>query len=61
MSELAEEYGVKEQVANVVDVDEQEMLAKGLLKFSAEDYLSEVRVLFANFLAPPTPVATTWI
>lgn len=62
VSELAEEYGVKEQVANVVDVDQQEMLAKGLLKLSADDYLSEVRVLFANFLAPrPTPVATTWI
>lgn len=71
VSELAEEFGVKEQVANVVDAEEEVMLAKGLLKFSADEYLSEVRGLFgAFFAAPPAPrhvpvaqvaVASGWI
>ncbi|KAK4238253.1 hypothetical protein C8A03DRAFT_33763 [Achaetomium macrosporum] len=61
VSELAEEYGVKEQVVNVVDVEEQEMLAKGLLKISADEYLSEIRSLFATFFVVPRPVATNWI
>jgi hypothetical protein len=61
VSELAEEYGVKEQVTNVADTEEQEMLAKGLLKFSADEYLSEVRGLFASFMVPPRPVAAAWI
>ncbi|GAB1311243.1 hypothetical protein MFIFM68171_01453 [Madurella fahalii] len=55
VSEIAEEYGVKEQV-NVVDAEEQSMLNKGLLKFSAEEYLGEIRGMFANFfLAQPGP------
>jgi hypothetical protein len=64
VSELAEEYGVKEQVVTtnaVVDTEEQEMLAKGLLKFGADEYLSEVRGLFASFMGPPRPVAAAWI
>ncbi|KAK4042065.1 hypothetical protein C8A01DRAFT_44844 [Parachaetomium inaequale] len=62
VSELAEEYGVKEQlVANVVDLGEHEMLQKGLLRFSADEYLSEVRGLFASFMVPPRPVAAAWI
>jgi hypothetical protein len=61
VSELAEEYGVKEQVVSVADVEEQEMLAKGLLKISADEYLSEIRSLFATFFVVPRPVATNWI
>lgn len=61
VSELAEEFGVKEQVANERDAEEQEMLRKGLLKFSADEYMSEVRGLFASFMAPPRPVAAAWI
>ncbi|AEO65733.1 1bb222b0-8ed6-4205-824e-172d13ce273f [Thermothielavioides terrestris] len=61
VSEIAEEYGVKDQVVNVVDTDAQEMQAKGLLKLSADEYLSEIRGLFATFFAPPRPMATTWI
>jgi hypothetical protein len=62
VSELAEEYGIKEQLAaNVVDLGEHEMLQKGLLKFSADEYLSEVRGLFASFMIPPRPVAAAWI
>jgi len=61
VSELAEEYGVKEQVINEVDAEEQEMLRKGLLKFSADEYLSEVRGLFASFMVSQRPVAAAWI
>ncbi|KAK4128352.1 hypothetical protein N657DRAFT_676152 [Parathielavia appendiculata] len=63
VSELAEEYGVKEQVTTGVDdAEEQEMLARGLRKFSADEYLSEVRALFASFIIPaPRPVAAAWI
>jgi hypothetical protein len=62
VSELAEEYGVREQVASERDrEEEQEMLHKGLLKFTADEYLSEVRGLFASFMAPPRPVVAAWI
>lgn len=63
VSEIAEEYGVKEQVVDVINVEEQEMLEKGLLKFSAEEYLSEVSGLFASFILPPRDIvaASTWI
>ena len=62
MSEIAEEYGVKEHLASSIDVEEQEMRAKGLFKFSADEYLSEVRGLFAGFMIPaPRPVAAAWI
>lgn len=62
MSELAEEYGVKDQVvSNAEDLEEQEMARKGLLKISPDEYLSEVRGLFARFIVPPRPVAAAWI
>jgi len=62
VSELAEEYGIKEQVvSSAVDLDEQDMLRKGLRKFSADEYLSEVRGLFASFMVAPRPVAAAWI
>jgi hypothetical protein len=62
VSEIAEEYGVKEQVANVIDAEEEVMLAKGLLKFSADEYMSEVSGLFSTFFPQPLKSATTtWI
>lgn len=63
VSEIAEEYGVREHLASAaVEREEQEMLARGLLKFSADEYLSEVRGLFAGFMIPaPRPVAAAWI
>ncbi|KAK4201244.1 hypothetical protein QBC40DRAFT_61714 [Triangularia verruculosa] len=71
VSEIAEEYGIKEQM-RAVDAEEKEMVAKGLLKFNANDYLGEIQGLFANFFgdesdavaaAMPTimPVAAAWI
>lgn len=62
VSELAEEYGVKDQMAaNVVDLQDHEMQQRGLFKISADEYLSEVRSLFATFMVPPRPVAAAWI
>ncbi|KAK3299066.1 uncharacterized protein B0H64DRAFT_89509 [Chaetomium fimeti] len=61
VSELAEEYGVQEQLADAAEREEQAMLQKGLLKFTADEYMSDVRGLFASFMVPPRPVAAAWI
>lgn len=61
VSELAEEYGVQEQLVDMTEREEQAMLKKGLLKFSADEYMSDVRGLFASFMVPPRPVAAAWI
>ncbi|KAH6636697.1 hypothetical protein F5144DRAFT_190661 [Chaetomium tenue] len=61
VSELAEEYGVQEQMVDVAEREEKAMLQKGLLKFSADEYMSDVRALFASFMVPPRPVAAAWI
>lgn len=45
VSELAEEFGVQEKM-KVIDAEEQELIAKGLYKFRAEDYMSEIHGLF---------------
>ncbi|KAL1870522.1 hypothetical protein VTK73DRAFT_2630 [Phialemonium thermophilum] len=60
VKEIAEEYGVKEQLA-AIDEEERELAARGLFKFSAEEYLSEVRELFSAFFPEPRPTAVTWI
>lgn len=61
VSEIAEEYGVKEQL-NEFDVERQELTVKGLHKFSADDYLSEIQGLLSSFLAEAKPLATAlWI
>ncbi|KAL2134337.1 hypothetical protein VTI74DRAFT_466 [Chaetomium olivicolor] len=67
VSELAEEYGVREQLVQVAapstadDAEEQLMAARGLVKISADEYVSEIRGLFALFMGPPRPVAAEWI
>jgi len=61
VSELAEEYGIKDKL-NPMEQEEQELLQKGLKKFSAEDYLSEVRSLTSMFFAEAArPLAAVWI
>lgn len=63
VTEIAEEYGVKEQL-NVIDEEEQELAARGLFKFSAEEYLCEIQGLFANFFSERPivqPPAALWI
>ncbi len=60
VSELAEEFGVKEKMS-IVDEEEQDLLRKGLCKFSAEDYLGEIQGLFTSFFADVRPIAAVWI
>ncbi|KAK0612937.1 hypothetical protein B0T17DRAFT_498656 [Bombardia bombarda] len=64
VSEIAEEYGIEEQL-NEIAAEEQELLAKGLFKFNASDYLGEVQGLFGSFFGgeqQPRPAPTAlWI
>jgi len=62
VSEIAEEYGVKEKL-NEFETEEKDLVAKGLHKFSAEDYLGELNSLISSFFADakPMPTAALWI
>jgi len=61
VTEIAEEYGIKEQL-NETGAEEQELAAKGLSKFSADDYLNEIHGLFTNFFGEAKPMtAAMWI
>jgi len=60
VTELAEEFGI--QTMAMVDSEEQELASRGLLKFSAEDYISEIQSCFAAVFGDPAPVRTmVWI
>jgi len=60
VSELAEEYGAHKM--EVIDPEEQELLSRGLFKFRAEDYMSEIHSLFLNaFGETKSPMASMWI
>jgi len=56
VSELAEEYGISKETLAVVDEEEQELISRGLFKFRAEDYMSEIQSLFVTAFgnSPPT-------
>ncbi|KAF2965258.1 hypothetical protein GQX73_g8336 [Xylaria multiplex] len=55
VSELAEELGVKDKLQNTDDEEEQ-LTAKGLRKFKAEDYLAEIHELLSTFIiSEPVP------
>lgn len=61
VSEIAEDYGVKDKL-QVVDEEEQELIAQGLCRFRAEDYLADVSDLFSSFFkAEPTMAQPVWI
>jgi len=70
VSEIAEEYGIKEKV-NEADTENQDTHARGLLKFQATDYLSELQSLHSRFFCEETrqqsptvtaaPAAAVWI
>ena len=60
VTEIAEEYGVKERL-NEVDSEEKEMLAKGLCKFTASDYLSEIQGLHGIFNSIRPAATAVWI
>jgi hypothetical protein len=62
VSELAEEYGITAQKMEVIDSEEQELLSRGLFKFRAEDYMSEIHGLFLSAFGETKPsMATMWI
>jgi len=62
VSELAEEYAVSTQMLSVVDEEEQELVSRGLFKFRAEDYMSELQSIFINaFGDSKPPMPAVWI
>ena len=63
VSELAEEYGISKEKLAVVDEEEQDLISRGLFKFRAEDYMSEIHGLFVSAFGESRPpaMATMWI
>jgi len=62
VSELAEEYGIPVQEMEVIDPEEQDLLSRGLFKFRAEDYMSEIHGLFQNAFGETKPsMGLMWI
>jgi hypothetical protein len=62
VSEIAEEYGISKEKLAVVDEEEQELVSRGLLKFRADDYISEIQGLFMSAFADTRPpMSSMWI
>lgn len=62
VSELAEEYGISKEKLAVVDEEEQELVSRGLFKFRAEDYMSEIHGLFMSAFGDARPaMSSMWI
>lgn len=66
VTELAEEL-LSSSKANVraalkvIEEEEQELLSRGLHKFSADDYLSEIKGLASAIFGDVRPMAAMWI
>ncbi|KAH8675515.1 hypothetical protein BX600DRAFT_507748 [Xylariales sp. PMI_506] len=61
VTEIAEDYGVKDKM-RMLDDEEQELVRKGLCRFRADDYLSEIQALFTTFFTPePVQSQPVWI
>ncbi|QSZ29975.1 hypothetical protein DSL72_004493 [Monilinia vaccinii-corymbosi] len=61
VTEIAEEYGITKE-AFLVDEEEQELISRGLFKFRAEDYMSEIQGLFMNAFGEVKPITgPVWI
>jgi hypothetical protein len=59
VNEVAEEFG---GATALLDEEEQEMRMKGLMKFSAEDYVTEILGLWeGRFQGGLTAMASPWI
>jgi hypothetical protein len=56
VTELAEEFSGREKQSATDDLS-----ARGLFKFSAEDYISEIQGLISEFLGDARPAAALWI
>jgi len=62
VTELAEDYSISQETLAVVDEEEQELVSKGLFKFRAEDYMSEIQGLFTSAFGEAKPtMAAMWI
>jgi len=62
VSELAEEYAISKPKLTVVDEEEQELVSRGLFKFRAEDYMSEIQGLFSSAFGDARPtMPSLWI
>lgn len=63
VSELAEEYSLSKEKLTIVDEEEQELVSRGLFKFRAEDYMSELQGLFTATFGdiPHMPSPAVWI
>jgi len=63
VSEIAEDFGISKETLAVVDEEEQELVSRGLFKFRAEDYMSEIQGFFQSAFsdARPTMPSSMWI
>jgi len=61
VSELAEEFGMTPQKMDILDAEEQELVSRGLFKFRAEDYMSEIHGLFQTAFCDTKPSVAMWI
>ncbi|KAG9235767.1 hypothetical protein BJ875DRAFT_259768 [Amylocarpus encephaloides] len=63
VTELAEDYGISQERLAVVDEEEQELASRGLFKFRAEDYMSEIQGLFMSAFGESKPAMSSamWI
>jgi hypothetical protein len=62
VSELAEEFSSSKDKSSIVDEEEQELVSKGLFKFRAEDYMSELQGLINSvFGEMHSASAPVWI
>lgn len=62
VSEIAEEYGISKQKMDVIDEEEKELVSRGLFKFRAEDYMSDIHGLFLSAFSEGRPsMASIWI
>jgi len=63
VSEIAEDYGISKETLTVIGKEEQELLSRGLFKFRAEDYMSEIQGFFQSAFsdARPTMPSSMWI
>jgi len=59
VTELAEEYGQGNM--QIIDEEERELISRGLFKFDAEDYMSEIESYFTAAFCDPAPMRTMWI
>lgn len=61
VSELVEEYTSSKERLPVVDEEEQELVSRGLFKFAADEYMSELQGLFISAFGDMPQMSTVWI